>query len=795
MRRFRGEGEGEAEKNQKDRLETRFCLLFEAITAILSPYKKLDVLRGIVENSLDEKDRWRNKNHTTTKGGFMPKFSRFLLGFVAIFLLAAPAFSFDWPEFFFFQKNGSAVNDAFGVAVSGAGDIDGDGKADFIIGATGADPGGISNAGSAYVYSGATGALLYQKNGAAAGDNLGSVASAGDVNGDGRADFIIGAYAAAPGGLITAGSAFVYSGATGALLFQKDGAAAGDQLGFSVAGAGDVNGDGKVDFIIGARFAAPGGLITAGSAYVYSGLDGSLLYQKNGSDANYLLGNQVASVGDVNNDGRPDFIIGAPRADVGGFIDAGSAYVYSGATGSLLYQRNGGDHDDYFGESVAGVGDVNNDGRADFIIGAPNTDSGAIEAVGYAYLYSGATGLLLYKKNGTAYADDLGNSVASAGDVDGDGRADFIIGAHNADPGGLASAGSAFIYSGADGRLLYQKNGTAANENLGRSVAGAGDVNGDGRPDLIVGAAFADPGGISNAGSAYVFTIRTLKVGSILDFPNDQGKQVRIKWKWFPISDPDLDLFIIYRRIDATAANSNSGRTPTGAEAQGLPPGNWEIVASVPASGDTVYAMVAPTAVDSTPAGGLRYSVFFVRGRATQPNLFVDSPLDSGYSVDNLVPSAPSVLAAAGTCQGSVKLSYSNPVDEDFQYFKILRDTSAAFSSPIVAGTTIDSFFTDVSAPVGKTLYYRVSAVDFSGNEGSQSPQANALAGLKGDVNIDAILTAADVVVLLNATFLGSPFPAPFCAADVNCDGILTAADVVIELNLVFLGTPVVCAP
>ena len=229
-----------------------------------------------------------------------------------------------------YQKDGAAVNDFLGISVAVAGDVNGDGKADFIIGASGADPGGLSAAGSAYVYSGATGVLLYQKNGATADDQLGSsVASAGDMNGDGKADFIISAPDADPGGLSIAGSVFVYSGATGALLYQKNGAA-GDGLGrSSVARAGDANGDGNTDFIVGASRADPGGLSNAGSAYLYSGATGALLYQKNGAAANSYLGNSVAGAGDVNGDAKADFIIGAPYADPGGLSQAGSAYVIS----------------------------------------------------------------------------------------------------------------------------------------------------------------------------------------------------------------------------------------------------------------------------------------------------------------------------------------------------------------------------------------------------------------------------------------------------------------------------------
>ena len=119
-----------------------------------------------------------------------------------------------------------------------AGDVNGDGKPDFIVGAHQADPGGRADAGSAYVYSGADGSLLYQKDGGATGDNFGlSVSTAGDVNGDGKADFIVGAHGADPGGRADAGSAYVYSGADGSILYQKDGGATGDFFGHSVGGA------------------------------------------------------------------------------------------------------------------------------------------------------------------------------------------------------------------------------------------------------------------------------------------------------------------------------------------------------------------------------------------------------------------------------------------------------------------------------------------------------------------------------------------------------------------------------
>ena len=388
-----------------------------------------------------------------------------------------------------------------------AGDVNGDVRADFIVGAWQAAPGGRADAGSAYVYSGADGSLLYQKDGAAAGDFFGySVSMAGDVNGDGKADFIVGARVADPGGRADAGNAYVYSGADGSLLYQKDGGATGDTFGWSVSAAGDVNGDGMADFIVGATRADPGGRADAGSVYVYSGADGSLLYQRDGGAEYNNFGHSVSAAGYVNGDGKADFIVGERLADPGGRLGAGSAYVYSGTDGALLYQRDGGAVDDNFGTSVSTAGDVNGDGKADFIVGAYHADPGGTNLAGSAYIYSGADGSILYQKDGGLPGVIFGYSVATAGDVNGDGKADFIVGEYGADPGGRGGAGSVYVYSGADGSILYQKDGVAANDRLGVSVSTAGDVNGDGKADFIVGAFWANPGGRADAGSAYVYS-------------------------------------------------------------------------------------------------------------------------------------------------------------------------------------------------------------------------------------------------------------------------------------------------
>ncbi|MBU8934523.1 MAG: FG-GAP repeat protein, partial [candidate division Zixibacteria bacterium] len=365
------------------------------------------------------------------------------------------------------QKDGAVAGDKLGWSVAGAGDVNGDGVPDYLIGMPYCDPSGMTSAGSAIVYSGASGAILFRKDGAAINEGLGYyVSGTGDVNGDGRADFIV----------TNQTQAFVYSGANGGLLHQK-------AAGGPVAGASDVNGDGYADFMI-SNFS---------QTSVYSGATGDLLYQKTGGSA-------IAGIGDIDGDGKADFIVCDHYADPG-FTNGGSAYVYSGATGSLLYQKNGHLDYDLFGSSAAGAGDVNGDGTPDFIVGARLAD---LQNSGAAYVYSGATGTLLYQKNGEA-DEQWGHSVSGAGDVNGDGRADFLVGSIYADPAGHSSAGSVFLFSGATGNLMQRFDGTVTYENFGYAMSSIGDLNGNGRSAFIIGGPNAHPGGRSRAGSAYIY--------------------------------------------------------------------------------------------------------------------------------------------------------------------------------------------------------------------------------------------------------------------------------------------------
>lgn len=287
---------------------------------------------------------------------------------------------------------------------------------------------------------------LHQWNGVAAYDTFSTVSDAGDVNGDGYSDVIVGATGTDPGGLSGAGSAYVYSGVDGSLLYQWDGAAASDAVGDSVSGAGDINGDGFADLIVGAFGADPGGLLGAGSAYVYSGADGSLLYQWDG-EAEYDAFGYVSDAGDVNSDGFADVIVGASGASPGGLSNAGSAYLYSGADGVLLHQWNGGMSTGYFlGGSVSGAEDVNGDGIDDVIVSMLRKHHFGSGWHTAANVYSGADGSLIHQWDAEPGAGTLSILVSGAGDVNGDGFADLIVGALGIGPGGMTNAGSVYVY-------------------------------------------------------------------------------------------------------------------------------------------------------------------------------------------------------------------------------------------------------------------------------------------------------------------------------------------------------------
>ncbi|HEX5011443.1 MAG TPA: FG-GAP-like repeat-containing protein [Planctomycetota bacterium] len=391
---------------------------------------------------------------------------------------------------------GAAGDQLFANAVAGAGDVDADGFPDVLIGARGDDT-VAQDAGATFVDSGRTGALLLSWLGEAEGDEFGwSVAEAGDVNGDGHDDVIVGAFRHDGVGA-NSGRAYVFSGADGATLFVLDGTGADDEFSVGVSGVGDIDGDGVPDVAVGAHHDDDNGL-NSGSVRVVSGANASQIYLFLGDEAGDDLGHVLAGIGDINADGVPDIIAGLHDIP-----DPGQARIYSGADGAVLFNFVGSTGFDFYGHAVAGAGDVDGDGVPDVLIGAEQDDTSAHNA-GRAWLRSGATGAVLLDWKGDSIDDALGADVCSAGDWDGDGVLDVLIAMPGDDPTGVGSGAARFV-SGADGSVLLTWDGVSPGPRSGVVVDGLGDVNGDGRPDVIIGFSYDDQAAV-DAGLAEVLS-------------------------------------------------------------------------------------------------------------------------------------------------------------------------------------------------------------------------------------------------------------------------------------------------
>ncbi len=411
----------------------------------------------------------------------------------------------------------------FGFSVASAGDVNGDGFGDVVVGAPAHDNVQVFE-GRAFVYLGSASGLSTSAAWTAESDQnyaqFGwSVASAGDENGDGYDDVVVGAREFR-NGQSQEGRAFVYQGGASGLSTSAGWTAESNkaeaQLGSSVASAGDVNGDGYDDVVVGAPYFT-NGQANEGRVFVYLG-SGSRLptgaeWTLESNHANAQSGSSVASAGDVNGDGYGDVVVGVPLYD-GGQNDEGRAYVYLGSASGLATSAAWAVESDQvgaeLGSSVASAGDVNGDGYGDVVVGAPLYNNGNIDE-GRAFVYLGSASGLSTSAAWTAESDQfdaqLGSSVASAGDVNGDGYGDVVVGAplYNA---GQSDEGRAFVYLGSASGLstsaVWTGESNQVEAGLGTSVASAGDVNGDGYGDVVVGAPGFD-NGQQGEGRAFVY--------------------------------------------------------------------------------------------------------------------------------------------------------------------------------------------------------------------------------------------------------------------------------------------------
>ncbi|KAA3607842.1 MAG: hypothetical protein DWQ01_12200 [Planctomycetota bacterium] len=404
------------------------------------------------------------------------------------------------------RHDGQSAEDWFGYAVISIGDANGDGVADYAVGAPFADV-TLLDEGEVSVFSGADHSLLLRLQGENPGDAFGwSLAAPGDVDGDGNADVLVGIPFHDGAGL-NAGQAAVFSVQSGLAIFEFFGEDLNDQFGFAVASGGDSNGDGNQDFLIGAPH---GGRENGGYVRIHSGLDGTELGVLSGDLEDDEFGYSLAFIGDADIDGKDDFVIGARLAKDGLGFALGSARVFSGDQGLPMFTARGAAENVQFGSSVAAVGDLNGDGVGDVLVGAP-LDSDHRFQNGSAWIFSGVDGQILAIFRGDEAGDRLGYSVAAVGEIDQDGVPDFMIGLRNAGWNGL-EAGLVRVYSGLSGNPLYSLNGSGPNAWLGSALASAGDLDGDGFPELLLGANRDDAGGNGPAGSVSVLATWKLQL-------------------------------------------------------------------------------------------------------------------------------------------------------------------------------------------------------------------------------------------------------------------------------------------
>ena len=354
-----------------------------------------------------------------------------------------------------------------------------------------------ATAGSAQFGAGGEWSTLQRIDGAVLSETGSALASAGDLDLDGYDDFFVGAPAFGP---FDSGRVTLHSGRDGRVLWSAESNQPDARLGAAVAAVGDVNQDGWPDFAIG----APGQATAAnlGQVLVHSGADGSVLLALRGPSEASEYGSVISAAGDVDADGHPDVLVGAPQANrPPNALRSGAAFVYSGRSGALLHRFDGARPDEALGSALAGVGDWDQDGYGDLAVGVPLAGQGGSHA-GAVRVFSGRDGSLLLELLGEAAGDRFGSALAAAGNLTPNAVGDLWVGAPEADPNGLSRAGSVSLVAGGGGDLVTRLDGPLAGEGFGSALARLPDVNGDALPDLAVGAPRAD----QSQGAVYVYS-------------------------------------------------------------------------------------------------------------------------------------------------------------------------------------------------------------------------------------------------------------------------------------------------
>lgn len=383
---------------------------------------------------------------------------------------------------FLMNAYGNLAGARFGAAIDRIGDVTGDGTPDVVVGSPDFSPSGSqTNRGAAALVNGRTGAMVYQTGpGSAPGAHFGAtLLGTADLNGDGFPDFVVGApNLAGAGSLLNVGMVAAFEGRTGANLWTSSAVGSNVRLfGTAIARIGDVTGDGAPDLVVG----YPGNFSSTG-AMIVDGRTGNWGNQIASGTATSQCGTSLATLSDLTGDGRPEVLVGEPRFNFNADSGRLRAIDPSHTVTPVYQQFQNFAYDVGAGQLLANAGDVDGDGKDDVLMTFRGSQSSGPWTPRVAVL-SGVDGATIGTVWSPVYDGTFAGAISGVGDFDGDGRADFAVGSpnyHNGD-------GRVDVFSGRTLGLITTISG-AAGSHFGAAIAPFGDFDGDGRADFLVGA-------------------------------------------------------------------------------------------------------------------------------------------------------------------------------------------------------------------------------------------------------------------------------------------------------------------